>query len=60
MSRFADIAEVPVSEVALEEIVYGDLGTSLFTTRPVWEDLSARLPATIELSPIALELLRPA
>ena len=28
----------------------GDLGTSLFTTRPVSDDLLARLPATIELT----------
>ena len=32
----------------------GDLGTSLFTTRPVWDDLSARLPATIELTIAAM------
>jgi peptide/nickel transport system permease protein len=32
------------------ELMSGDLGTSLFTTRPVWADLSARLPATIELT----------
>src|SRR5438105_15619770 len=35
-----------------KQLLSGDLGTSLFTTRPVWEDLSARLPATIEL-PVA-------
>jgi peptide/nickel transport system permease protein len=33
-----------------KQLLSGDLGTSLFTTRPVWEDLSARLPATIELT----------
>jgi peptide/nickel transport system permease protein len=32
------------------QLLSGDLGTSLFTTRPVWDDLSARLPATIELT----------
>ena len=36
------------------QLVSGDLGTSLFTTRPVWEDLSARLPATIELTIAAM------
>src|ERR1043166_8222785 len=35
-----------------KQLLSGDLGTSLFTTRPVWEDLSARLPATIELTEI--------
>lgn len=32
------------------QLVSGDLGTSLFTTRPVSSDLLARLPATIELT----------
>jgi peptide/nickel transport system permease protein len=36
------------------QLMAGDLGTSLFTTRPVWEDLSARLPATIELTIAAM------
>jgi ABC-type dipeptide/oligopeptide/nickel transport system permease component len=36
------------------QLLSGDLGTSLFTTRPVWEDLSARLPATIELTVAAM------
>jgi peptide/nickel transport system permease protein len=36
------------------ELLSGDLGTSLFTTRPVWTDLSARLPATIELTIAAM------
>jgi peptide/nickel transport system permease protein len=35
-------------------LLSGDLGTSLFTTRPVWDDLSARLPATIELTVAAM------
>src|SRR5262249_59035021 len=35
-------------------LISGDLGTSLFTTRPVWDDLSARLPATIELTIAAM------
>jgi ABC-type dipeptide/oligopeptide/nickel transport system permease component len=37
-----------------KQLLSGDLGTSLFTTRPVWEDLSARLPATIELTVAAM------
>jgi len=36
------------------QLLSGDLGTSLFTTRPVWDDLSARLPATIELTAAAM------
>jgi peptide/nickel transport system permease protein len=36
------------------QLLSGDLGTSLFTTRPVWDDLSARLPATIELTVVAM------
>src|SRR5215467_11949683 len=36
------------------QLLSGDLGTSLFTTRPVWDDLSARLPATIELTIAAM------
>jgi peptide/nickel transport system permease protein len=36
------------------ELISGDLGTSLYTTRPVWTDLSARLPATIELTIAAM------
>ena len=35
-------------------LLMGDLGTSLFTTRPVSEDLLARLPATIELTLAAM------
>jgi peptide/nickel transport system permease protein len=38
------------------QLLSGDLGTSLFTTRPVWEDLTARLPATIELTVAAMVL----
>jgi peptide/nickel transport system permease protein len=38
------------------QLARGDLGTSLFTTRPVWDDLSARLPATIELTVAAMIL----
>jgi peptide/nickel transport system permease protein len=32
----------------------GDLGTSLYTTRPITEDLADRLPATIELTLVAM------
>ena len=35
-------------------LLQGDLGTSLFTTRPVADDLFARLPATIELTLVAM------
>jgi peptide/nickel transport system permease protein len=38
------------------DVVTGDLGTSLFTQRPVAEDLLARLPATMELALFALGL----
>src|SRR5689334_20504304 len=36
------------------QLLRGDLGTSLFTTRPVAEDLLRRLPATIELTLAAM------
>ena len=36
------------------QLIKGDLGTSLFTTRPVADDLLARLPATIELTLAAM------
>ena len=36
------------------QLLSGDLGTSLFTTRPVAEDLFAGLPATIELTLAAM------
>jgi len=35
-------------------LVQGDLGTSLYTTRPVADDLFARLPATFELTLAAM------
>src|SRR5260221_13540445 len=38
----------------LMRLITGDLGTSLFTARPVSGDLVARLPATIELASVAL------
>jgi ABC-type dipeptide/oligopeptide/nickel transport system permease component len=36
------------------QILHGDFGVSLFTTRPVAEDLLGRLPATIELTLAAM------
>ena len=36
------------------ELVRGDLGTSLFTNRPIAEDLLNRLPATLELTGYAM------
>jgi peptide/nickel transport system permease protein len=36
------------------QLLHGDLGTSIFTTRPVWDDLLVRLPATIELTVVAM------
>jgi peptide/nickel transport system permease protein len=38
------------------QLARGDLGTSLFTTRADWDDLSARLPATMELTIAAMIL----
>ena len=35
-------------------LVRGDMGTSLYTTRPIAEDLAHRLPATIELTLAAM------
>jgi ABC-type dipeptide/oligopeptide/nickel transport system permease component len=35
-------------------LVRGDLGRSLYTTRPIADDLAARLPATIELTLAAM------
>jgi len=39
-----------------ERILQGDLGKSLFTNRPVADDLFARLPATLELTAVAMVL----
>ena len=41
-----------VSYVGL--LLRGDMGTSLYTTRPIVEDLATRLPATIELTLVAM------
>jgi peptide/nickel transport system permease protein len=38
----------------IERLVTGDLGTSLFTARPVLHDLVERLPATMELAITAM------
>ncbi len=38
----------------VRDVVSGDMGTSLFTQRPVAEDLLARLPATMELALYAM------
>ena len=35
-------------------LVRGDLGASLYTTRPIADDLASRLPATIELTLVAM------
>src|SRR6266403_657356 len=35
-------------------LLRGDLGTSLYTTRPIADDLASRLPATIELTLAAM------
>src|SRR5213594_291054 len=35
-------------------LLRGDLGTSLYTTRPIGDDLAHRLPATIELTLVAM------
>src|SRR5690242_8224891 len=36
------------------DLVRGQMGTSLYTTRPIADDLAARLPATIELTLVAM------
>lgn len=36
------------------QLARGDLGRSLYTTRPIADDLAARLPATIELTLVAM------
>src|SRR6266446_6592151 len=35
-------------------LIIGDMGTSLYTTRPIADDLASRLPATIELTLVAM------
>src|SRR5690606_19967145 len=36
------------------QLLHGDLGISIFTNRPVAEDLFALLPATVELTVVAM------
>ena len=40
----------------VSRLVHGDLGTSLYTTRPIADDLASRLAATIELTLVAMAL----
>lgn len=42
--------------IYLRDILHGDLGTSLLTSRPVTEELATRLPATFELVFLAMAL----
>ena len=63
----AQIAEIrarygldwPIAEQALvylRQLLCGDLGSSIFTGRPVLEEIGFRLPATLELTAVALLL----
>jgi peptide/nickel transport system permease protein len=46
---------LPVQFVSyVAHLAWGDLGTSLYTTRPIADDLARRLPATIELTLVAM------
>jgi ABC-type dipeptide/oligopeptide/nickel transport system permease component len=46
---------LPVQFVGyLASLARGDMGTSLYTTRPIADDLASRLPATIELTLVAM------
>jgi peptide/nickel transport system permease protein len=46
---------LPVQFVSyVAHLVRGDFGTSLYTTRPIADDLASRLPATIELTLVAM------
>jgi peptide/nickel transport system permease protein len=46
---------LPVQFVGyVTRLARGDMGTSLFTTRPIAADLASRLPATIELTLVAM------
>ena len=46
---------LPVQFVGyVSRLVRGDMGTSLYTTRPIAQDLAERLPATIELTLAAM------
>ncbi|HEV8438829.1 MAG TPA: ABC transporter permease [Methylomirabilota bacterium] len=46
---------LPIQFVSyVDRLFRGDLGTSLYTTRPIADDLASRLPATIELTLVAM------
>lgn len=46
---------LPVQFVSyVGRLLRGDMGTSLYTTRPIADDLASRLPATIELTLVAM------
>ena len=46
---------LPVQFVSyVGRLLRGDMGTSLYTTRPISDDLASRLPATIELTLVAM------
>src|SRR2546427_1573541 len=46
---------LPVQFVTyVARLARGDMGTSLYTTRPIADDLAARLPATLELTLVAM------
>jgi len=46
---------LPVQFVSyVAHLARGDFGTSLYTTRPIADDLASRLPATIELTLVAM------
>ncbi len=46
---------LPVQFVSyVSRLLRGDMGTSLYTTRPIADDLASRLPATIELTLVAM------
>jgi peptide/nickel transport system permease protein len=40
----------------LRDLSHGDLGVSMTTGNPVWEDISTRLPATIRLTTVAFAM----
>jgi peptide/nickel transport system permease protein len=38
------------------DVLSGNFGTSIYSQRPIWEDLAERLPATLELALVAITL----
>src|SRR6185369_13763869 len=38
------------------DVLSGNFGTSIYSQRPIWEDLAQRLPATLELTLAAITL----